>query len=119
MAIGEVTLCIRCLVTIVKDLYQHLEGTIQKRNDDVIWFTSGYGGNTQKPFITMESSYLDMPVQMGLEVAKKLLENLWGVIEGAETDAFIVEYFSKELGLDHNQVGALLIGFRTWREKHQ
>jgi len=82
-----------------------------------ITVSSGYGGNTQKPFVMMESEELDTPIQMDPATARELALNLLQCADAAESDGFIVEFMKKELKADDRHTIVLLREFRKFREQ--
>ena len=83
-----------------------------------IMVSSGYGGNTHKPFIMIETPELDRPIQMSPQEARDLAANLLQAAEGADSDAFLFEFIKNELNQPERVCADLLIMFRQWRKDH-
>lgn len=79
---------------------------------------SGYGWNTQKPFVELESSHLDKPLQMSPAEARGVGINLFEAADSAESEAFLIHFF-KGMDLNKNVVGSLLMDFRKFRDEHR
>ena len=62
-----------------------------------ILVSSGYGGNTKKPFVMIEGDSIDEAIQMSPIEARDLALNLLQCADAAESDAFIVEFTQNEL----------------------
>jgi hypothetical protein len=84
-----------------------------------ILVSSGYGGNTRKPFVMMQAPEIDRPLQMSPTEARDLAANLLQAAEGTDSDAFLFEFLSKELGQPDPICAQLLLEFRKWREEHR
>lgn len=88
----------------------------------VINVSSGYGGNTRQPFVTIETEKLIKPLQLYPEEARDLARNLLEAAEAAEQDAFIFEFHSSFIeGTPQEKMnagGRMLIEFRKWRDAH-
>jgi len=82
-----------------------------------ILVSSGYGGNTRKPFVMMEAEALDRPMQLSPAEARDLALNLLQAADAAEGDAFLVEFFRKELGQDDKVAASILHQYREFRKK--
>lgn len=79
--------------------------------------SSGYGGNTKKPFVMIEGDQIDEAIQMSPDEARDMALNLLSCADAAESDAFIVEFTMKELKSDERHARVLLVEFRKFREK--
>lgn len=86
-------------------------------NWDVFQVTSGFGHNTQQPFVAVTVGNKDFHAQMSPEEAIDLAHNLLACAEAALTDAFLIGFFRKVIGNDDQAVAGLLLEFRDWREK--
>lgn len=82
-----------------------------------ILVSSGYGGNTRKPFVMIEADEIDQPIQLSPAEARDMALNLLSCADAAESDAFIVEFTMKELKSDERHARVLLVEFRKFREK--
>lgn len=56
-------------------------------------------------------------LQIRPDEARDLALNLVCGAEGAESDGFLVDFFTREFGLTHEQLGGLLLKFRGYRTK--
>lgn len=81
-----------------------------------ILVSSGYGGNTRKPFVMIEADEIDQPIQLSPAEARDLAVNLLQAAEAAEGDAFIVEFTTRQLKSDVQHARVLLLEFRKFRE---
>lgn len=108
--------CISCEKPMQRVTFYRL-GTTGETKHLVV--SSGYGANTKKPFITIESADIDKPIQLSPADARSFALNILEAADGAESDGFIVEFFKDEMGQDENTVGHLLIAFRKWRNEHR
>lgn len=79
--------------------------------------TSGFGGNTNKPFVMVEGEQIDTPIQFSPAEARDLAHNLLQAAEAAETDAFIVTFATDEIKFSREQVAGILVMFREFRDK--
>lgn len=77
--------------------------------------SSGYGANTRKPYIEIS---LDgkLLAQIAPESARALAFNLLSGAEAAEQDAFLFEFFTKNLQAPIEVAGTMLKEFRNWRD---
>ena len=86
----------------------------QPRNK-MILVSSGFGANTNQPFVQFEAEELDHPVQMSPNEARALAINLLEAADAAETDGFLVGFFQDELKQERQTVAILLRDFRKYR----
>jgi len=84
--------------------------------DKIILVTSGYGGNTNKPFVMVEGEDFDQPIQFSPADARALAANLLRAAEAAESDAIIVNFLHGELELPMEKVAEVLVMFRKFRD---
>lgn len=85
-----------------------------------ITVTSGFGHNTQQPFVEMTIRRADWTTQMSPEMARELAHNLLAAADAAESDGFLVTFFRERIGVDDMRaVASLLVEFREYREKRQ
>lgn len=85
-----------------------------------ITVTSGFGHNTQRPFVEMTIRRADWTTQMSPEMARELAHNLLAAADAAESDGFLVTFFRERIGVDDMRaVASLLVQFREYREKQQ
>lgn len=81
--------------------------------------TSGFGHNTQQPFVEMTIRRADWTTQMSPAMARELALNLLAAADAAESDGFVVGFFRDHIGLEMSHVAGLLMEFRDYREKRQ
>jgi hypothetical protein len=94
------------------------EQLIEERGITNIMITSGFGHNTQQPYVQMLIGRADWMTQMPPETARELAFNLLGAADAAESDGFLVGFFRETIGIDDMRaVASLLIQFREYREK--
>lgn len=80
--------------------------------------TSGFGHNTQKPFVQMIIKQADWMTQMSTETARELAHNLLAAADAAESDGFLVGFFRYTIGVDDmRMIASLLVQFREYRDK--
>lgn len=84
-----------------------------------ITVTSGFGHNTQQPFVEMTIRRADWTTQMSPAMARELALNLLAAADAAESDGFVVGFFRDHIGLEMSHVAGLLMEFRDYREKRQ
>jgi hypothetical protein len=77
--------------------------------------TSGYGGNTRRPFVQIEGPML--PTTMDSSEARALALNIYEAAITAEADGLIVEFFTKEIGTSQEEAAQILQRFRTYRKR--
>lgn len=92
-----------------------------------IWVESGYGYNTQQPFIEIKDERIKPgeKIQLSPEEARDLAMNLLEAAEAAEQDAFIIDYVKKQIvspGTSKEESDKMAAGFlfefREWRKKY-
>ena len=81
--------------------------------------SSGYGANTRRPFVQIESEDLDRPLQLSPEEAQDLALNLLQAAEAALTDGFLVEYATKIIGVDRSAAAGWLVEYREFRDQRR
>jgi uncharacterized protein YchJ len=77
--------------------------------------SSGYGGNTHRPFVEIAAPKLR--VTMSSAEARALALNILEAAITAEADGLIVEFFTKELDTTQEQAAMLLVKFRQYRKR--
>lgn len=85
---------------------------------NVINVTSGYGGNTRRPFVEIHTDKLKVPLQLSPEEARDLAQNILQAAEASEQDAFIFEFHRDLMHGDEKVAATMLIEFRKWRDEH-
>lgn len=77
--------------------------------------SSGYGGNTRRPFVRIEGPQL--PTTMDSSEARALALNLYEAAITAEADGLIVEFFTREIGTSQEEAAQILVRFREYRRR--
>jgi len=96
------------------------EPSIQQEDLTGIMVTSGFGHNTQQPFVQMLIQRADWMTQMSPETARELAQNLMTAADAAESDGFLVGFLRNTIGADDMRaVAGVLIEFREYREKRR
>ena len=85
---------------------------------NVINVTSGYGFNTRQPFVEIHTDKLKEHLQLLPKEARDLAQNLLQAAEAAEQDAFMFEFFSKDLKVGDQAAAGIISQFRKWRDDH-
>lgn len=81
-----------------------------------ILVTSGFGYNTQRPFVQILIHAADWSSQMAPAAARELAHNLLCAAEAAEQDGFFVHFLQQSVGVkDTRAVATILQEFREWR----
>lgn len=82
--------------------------------------SSGFGHNTQMPYVQVLIPKADWMTQMSPADARRVAFNLLACADAAESDGFLVGFFRDHIGLDKaSHVAGLLMEFREYREKQQ
>lgn len=89
-----------------------------KQTDDIVFaVTTGFGANTEQPYVQILIEAADWMTQMPPEAARELAANLTQAAEAAEGDGFLMSFFKERLGVtDTNQLAGVLIAFREYRD---
>ena len=87
--------------------------------DSSILVTAGYGANTKRPFVMMQSEAIDRPIQLSPAEARELASNLFQAAEAAEGDQLIVEFATDTLGFEVPEAAQLIIHMRELRKKNR
>jgi hypothetical protein len=82
---------------------------------DVYTVSSGYGGNTRRPFVEIVAPKLR--VTMSSAEARALALNILEAGMAAEADGLIVEFFTKEMETTQEHAAVLLMKFREYRKR--
>lgn len=77
--------------------------------------SSGYGGNTRRPFVEIVAP--ELRVTMSSAEGRALALNILEAAITAEADGLIVEFATKELGATQEQATVLLTKFRQYRAR--
>lgn len=89
--------------------------TNDKDSDAMIWAKSLVSRTTGEGVV--EFTWGDKQAQLTCEEARKHALGVLECAEAAETDAFIVEFFHQELGMERDKAIGILVSFRGYREK--
>jgi hypothetical protein len=82
-----------------------------------IWFTSLVSSRTGEGVV--ELTWGEMRAQLSVQQAREHALGVLEVAEAAEADAFMVEFFEKDLGMPREKALAVLVAFRGYREKRR
>ena len=80
---------------------------------DGIWVESGYGANTDRPFVSLRLR--DVAVMISPDEARDVAHNLLACAEAAESDAFIIRFAREDLDLEPALALQLLRRYRDLR----
>lgn len=81
--------------------------------ENVLWHQSGVNRDGE-PFIQLilnDKVIAQQSIEQAREHAKAMLE----ACEAAEQDAFLVFFFTKQVGLSEKDAARVLVDFREWR----
>lgn len=93
---------------------------IEEEDITNIMVTSGFGHNTQLPFVQMLIKRADWMTQMSPATARELAMNLMACADTAESDGFLVTFLRKRIGVDDMRaIATILMEFREYREQRQ
>ncbi|MGD9729251.1 MAG: hypothetical protein AB7L09_24705 [Nitrospira sp.] len=82
-----------------------------------ICISSGFGYNTQEPFVQMLIQRADWMTQMSPETARQLAYNLLSAADAAESDGFLVGWLQDAFQVDDMRaIATLLMEFREYRK---
>lgn len=92
-----------------------------RNNDEVVFsVTTGFGANTQKPYVQILIEAADWMTQMPPGAARELALNLLTSAEAAEGDGFLMSFLKEWMDVDDVSVRAgVLVAFREYREKQR
>ncbi len=86
---------------------------------ETVWtVVSGFGHNTQQPFVEVIVRPQEIVTQMSPESARELAINLLAAADAAESDAFLVSFVRDRIGADERSAAGILFDFREWRNAH-
>ena len=93
---------------------------IEQEDITDIMITSGFGHNTQQPYVQMLIEKANWMTQMSPATARELAFNLLGAADSAESDGFVASFIRKLIGVDDKRVVvAVLSDFREYREEQR
>lgn len=82
-----------------------------------VMVTSGFGHNTQRPYVQVVIEAADWSSQMPPEKARELAFNLLSAADAAESDGFLVTFLQQRIGVDDMRaLASVLVEFRDYRE---
>lgn len=90
---------------------------IEQEDITNIEISSGFGHNTQRPYVQMIIQRADWMTQMTPETARELAFNLLTCADAAESDGFLVGFLQNTVGVDDMRtVASILVQFREYRD---
>lgn len=104
--------------------YKALDIIFDRPEDTHISIASGYGGNTQRPFVAIgianPTESANPIVQLPTDEARRQAMYILEAADAAESDGFVIEWFSRGAAhLSDEQAAAVLADFRAYREKRR
>ena len=82
--------------------------------------SSGFGHNTQAPYVQVLIKAADWMTQMPPGDARRVALNLLSCADAAESDGFLVNFLRKTVGVeDMRTIATILVEFREYREAQQ
>lgn len=82
--------------------------------------SSGFGHNTQAPYVQVLIKRADWMTQMPPAKARDLAFNLLQAADAAESDGFLIGFLQKTIGVkDMSAIVSVLVQFREYREQQQ
>jgi hypothetical protein len=75
--------------------------------------SSGYGGNTRRPFVEIVAPKLR--ITMSSAEARALALNILEASVAADADGFLINFFVKEIEIGQREAAGLLMKFREYR----
>lgn len=93
--------------------------SLQEEDITGIMVASGFGHNTQQPFVQILIEQADWMTQMSPDMARELAHNPLTAADAAESDGFVVGFFRDHIGLEMGHVAGVLMAFRDYRENRQ
>ncbi len=82
--------------------------------------SSGFGHNTQAPYVQVLIKAADWMTQMSPADARRVAINLLQCADAAESDGFLIGFLQGIIGVeDMRAVVSLLVQFREYRETHR
>lgn len=93
-----------------------MEKEKQEIEEGILFAESIYGFRTRKPIVKI-SYGITFETQMSPEEARQFAHSIFEAAEAAETDAFLMEWLEKRIGIDTDEGKvAVLADFRKWHE---
>lgn len=82
--------------------------------------SSGFGHNTQAPYVQVLIKKADWMTQMSPATARELAMSLFAAADAAESDGFLVGFLQKTIGVkDMSAIVSVLVQFREYRAQQQ
>lgn len=82
--------------------------------------SSGFGHNTQAPYVQVLIKKADWMTQMSPADARNLAHNLLACADAAESDSFLIGFLRKTVGVkDMRAIATILVQFREYRTQQQ
>jgi hypothetical protein len=85
--------------------------------------SSGWGHNTQQPYVTIAlanpQETANPAVQIASSQARQIAFQILEAAEAAEQDGFIVNFAMQHIGVPIEHAGGLLNEYRAWRERRR
>lgn len=76
---------------------------------------SGYGAYTRQPYVEIRLPERE-PLRLDIDEARIVGQMILEACEAAEGDAFLVEWFTEQIGVELPQAATMLHEFRQWRD---
>lgn len=103
----------------VKDLIGETND-IEEEEGVTFEVSSGFGHNTEAPYVQVLIPKADWMTQMPPATARELALNLLTCAEAAESDGFLVGFLQKTIGVENMRtIVSVLFDFREHREKQR
>jgi hypothetical protein len=97
-----------------------LDITFDRPTESHISVASGYGHNTNEPFVTLSianpAETANPTVQLRAEIAQQIAHDILDAADAAISDAFLVGWLSTGMDVTERQAASLLNDFRAYRE---
>lgn len=82
--------------------------------------SSGFGHNTQAPYVQVLIAKADWMTQMSPADARRVAMNLLQCADAAESDGFLVGFLKRIIGVeDMRAIATMLVQFREYRESQR
>lgn len=82
-----------------------------------VWAYSAYGAKTGKPMV--ELRFRGQSVTISPADARRLALNILNAAEGANTDAWLVDFYHRRQGMPMERVAGLIQERRNWRDTRE
>ena len=90
----------------------------KQAEDNMVSFmvSSGFGHNSQQPFVQVLIEAADFMTQMSPDTARELAHTLLAAADAAESDGFLITFLRQKVKANNDAIAVVLTDFRTWRE---